>query len=248
MKNKSVVIIGGLSILLIVVAILFMFINPEKKNKDEITYTDYVAYININPQVKLNFKVKCVNKECEEPIVVSHEYLNDDALEVYKDLKIENTTTLENVIEDLINIAVSKEIVFDSVNITTNWYEIEDYMENVNLQNKEINISIDEEPKVTESILTSTTTTTTTSQISSSTTRTTTTKRTTTTTTKKKTTTSTTSKKEEETTEKEETTTKPIEEPKEEETTTKPVEEPKEEETTSKVEESTEEDTDSETE
>ena len=133
-------------ILIIIIAILLLsggigfFIIKEvnkvkivKKSEDK-----YVAYVKINPSVKLDYSRKCIeysNKkiECEEPIVYEYELVNEDAKEIFKDVNLlEGSKDLYSVINNIVDNASKKGIEVKDVEIKSDWKEINTYIETKN--------------------------------------------------------------------------------------------------------------------
>ncbi len=109
----------------IIISILVLGIkNDNKGNSSKINETTYVAYVDINPLIKLNFKVSCKDDDCAEPVVTDYELINEDAKTIYKDLVIKDKS-LNETIELLGNTVKDKEIVFSEIHIYTN-YDKED--------------------------------------------------------------------------------------------------------------------------
>lgn len=121
MKRLSKKWIIILSILL-AVAITLTFILYNKFRGVE---RSYIAYVDINPLIKLNFNTTCKQNVCNEPIITDYELINEDAKTIYKDLVL-NDKTLKETIELLANTVNDNEIAFKEVRIYTN-YENEDY-------------------------------------------------------------------------------------------------------------------------
>lgn len=136
MKNKKSVIIISILVIIVVAAItLFLvFKDKIKDNKIENTYT---AYVDINPLIKLSFKVFCQNNDCTEPIVTDTELVNEDAKKVYKDLVLENKTLKESI-QLLANTVKDNNIAFKEVHIYTNY----DNENEFKINNVDYNISL----------------------------------------------------------------------------------------------------------
>lgn len=111
LKNKKLLIGLSLLLLIIIIAIIVITLKPKDENRvlKEVT-NNYIAYISINPSLKLEYTQTCkkdgkIEIECSDPTVTSYELLNDDAKEIYK-----NTNLLDNDKELLtvINLIISK--------------------------------------------------------------------------------------------------------------------------------------------
>ena len=203
-KKKSKV---GL-IIVIIVAILLIgggvyyytqHNKSEKPKEDSNTIVNkYTAYIKINPSIKLDYSQTCHKQEddsfkCDEPIVDDYKLINEDAEEIFEDVDLfKGGKTLDKVIETICEKAKENNIEVKDVQITSDWSEINTYMETstkqesttynytVNVTTKEvIEETIKTEEKNEEENKTTTTTTTTTSTSKTTTTS----KKTTTTTT-----------------------------------------------------------------
>lgn len=149
-KNKknwiSLIVI---SIVVIVLAIIFFVMKDrnEVNNKDK---GNYVAYVKINPLVKLTFNISncedsnnCDNFTTEVMEVTS---LNDEALDIYRDLDFKDKK-LEEVIVALILMAKENNYNIEDVNITTNWSDSEDYI-NKKIKDKLTNTETEVQIKV----------------------------------------------------------------------------------------------------
>ena len=120
LKNKKYIIMLIILILVIIVVgtLLFKINNDDKNLKKE----TYVAYVKINPLVKLTFDAsyyECGNELCNYKTEVTKiDLLNEDA-NIYESLNIENKS-LSDVIASLIIIADNNSLNVNNVNITTN--------------------------------------------------------------------------------------------------------------------------------
>ena len=107
-----------------------------KEEPKEETYTEnYVAYVQINPSVKLNYSRSCTKTgdnepTCEKPVVDSYELVNDDAKEIYKDIDLlAESKDLSKVIDLLCETAKEKGIEVKNVSINSSWDGFETYFE-----------------------------------------------------------------------------------------------------------------------
>lgn len=120
LKNKKYIIMLIILILVIIVVgtLLFKINNDDKNLKKE----TYVAYVKINPLVKLTFDAsyyECGNELCNYKTEVTKiDLLNEDA-NIYENLDIKDKN-LSDVIASLIIIANTNSIDVNNVNITTN--------------------------------------------------------------------------------------------------------------------------------
>lgn len=87
----------------------------------------YTAYVDINPLIKLNFKVSCdKDNNCSNPVITDYELINEDAKTIYKDLVLKDKT-LKETIELLGNTVKDNDILFKEVHIYTNYDKKEDF-------------------------------------------------------------------------------------------------------------------------
>ena len=120
LKNKKYIIMLIILILVIIVVgtLLFKINNDDKNLKKE----TYVAYVKINPLVKLTFDAsyyECGNELCNYKTEVTKiDLLNEDA-NIYENLDIKDKN-LSDVIASLIIIANTNSIDVNSVGVTTN--------------------------------------------------------------------------------------------------------------------------------
>lgn len=120
MKLRSKIILSVLLVLITAVATIFAILMPKEKSNV------YSAYVDINPLIKLDFKVSCKNDKCEAPVVVGYEFMNDDAKEIYKDLFIKDKP-LKETIELLATTVKGNNIAFKEVHIYTNYNNEEEF-------------------------------------------------------------------------------------------------------------------------
>lgn len=142
LKNKKfwicTLIVLVLAILIIGCITLFNKEDPKKEIRDEIIKS-YVAYVKINPVIKLEFSQTCrntdegksVNTDCNDPIVTKYELINEDAKTIYKDVNlIDVTDQLWSVLNLINETAKEHKIDFDTVEIYSNWTKLDNYIEN----------------------------------------------------------------------------------------------------------------------
>ena len=115
-----------------------------KEEPKEETYTEnYVAYVQINPSVKLNYSIVCkkvgdAEPNCEKPVVNSFELVNDDAKEIYKDINLlAETKDLSKVINLLCDKAKEKGIEVKNVSIQSDWKDFGKYLENEKVESNQ---------------------------------------------------------------------------------------------------------------
>lgn len=132
------------SILLVIIGITLSLILFVFNCNDEHTYIGnnehtYIAYVDINPLIKLNFKVSCdKDNNCSNPIVSDYELINEDAKTIYKDLVIKDKP-LKETIELLANTVKDKDIVFKEIHIYSNYDKEEDFK----VESTDYNITFD---------------------------------------------------------------------------------------------------------
>lgn len=149
LKNKKLLIglaVAIILIIIIVVAILVINSKNENQKFEEVT-NNYVTYISINPSIKLEFSQTCKDESCDEPIVTNYELINNDAKDIYKDLKIKENSSLSEVLVLICETAKNNDIVFECVEIYSDWVEVEKYIDetstsdiwvyNINIKEKE---------------------------------------------------------------------------------------------------------------
>lgn len=142
LKNKKVLIsIASVLVLaILIVGGVFIFKGNDKDTKEDkkgIT-SNYVAYIKINPLIKLEFAQTCrntnendsINVDCDNPIVTKYELVNDDAKTIYKDVNLIDITDQLWSVLDLINTTAKEHnINVESIDIYSDWDKLEQYIE-----------------------------------------------------------------------------------------------------------------------
>lgn len=124
MKNKKLMIIISALVMIVAVASITLWLIFKDNNKVKTSENTYTAYVDINPLIKLMFKVSCQNDVCTEPIITDTELINEDAKEIYKDLVIKDKT-LKETIELLATTVKDNNITFTEIHIYSN-YDKED--------------------------------------------------------------------------------------------------------------------------
>ena len=74
-KNKkiSISIILGVALISLIIGGIFLFSkNKEEKAQNNEIINNYVAYISINPLIKLEYTQTCSTKKCDDPIVIKY--------------------------------------------------------------------------------------------------------------------------------------------------------------------------------
>lgn len=152
--KKFIVFIASALIILLIIGSILLFnkgskLNDTSKTKD-IT-NNYVAYIKINPSIKLEYTQTCKQVEkdsddfnCEEPKVTNYELVNDDAKNIYKDIDLlGNSKDLFQVLNLICETAKENGIVFEKVDIYTDWNKIENYIAEKNEISETISFNIE---------------------------------------------------------------------------------------------------------
>ena len=95
---------------------------------------EYVAYVKINPSIKLDYTRKCTmyndsTTECTEPEVKDYELVNDDAKEIFKDVDLlSGNKDLKSVIENICTTVEKAGIEVKDVSVQSDWNEINTYL------------------------------------------------------------------------------------------------------------------------
>ena len=139
-KNKKFIIVSTSTLIIIlIIGSILLFnkgnIKTETNDAKDIT-SNYTAYIKINPSIKLEYTQTCKqvekdsdNFDCEEPIVSNYELINDDAKNIYKDIDLLGSSQdLFKVLNLICETARENGIVFEKVDIYTDWDKIENYI------------------------------------------------------------------------------------------------------------------------
>lgn len=138
-KNKKILIcvITTLILISLIIGGIFFFSKDNKKQKqNNETTNNYVAYIRINPLIKIVYSQTCKNETCNDPIVTNYELINDDAKNIYKDIDLIGTNnTLYDVITLISKTAEENNIEFENVEIYSNWDNLNNYIDNSNKDN-----------------------------------------------------------------------------------------------------------------
>ena len=124
LKSKKVLIFLGTIIL--IDGLVFAFANTRREEQNiESHKKSYVAYIKINPLVKVMFDI---TSDCDDfdncenfsSNVTDITLLNKYASVLYKDLEYKDKS-LEDVVSSLVLVAKENNIATSNINITTNW-------------------------------------------------------------------------------------------------------------------------------
>lgn len=172
MNKKNLETIILLIIIVILISIIFVLIKNKSDNKQETKHETYVAYVKINPLVKLTFDVnyKCDKEnKCEtvDNKVTNADLLNEDAKNIYSNLEYKDKS-LELVVASLIDIADQKSKDISKVTVTSTYeFNKKDLTKRIlgNLTTtKSVDIGYNYQKNIDESILIETTSTTTTTK------------------------------------------------------------------------------------
>lgn len=125
MKNKKLVIIISALVMIVAIASITLWLLFKDQNENNKTESTFTAYVDINPLIKLNFKVTCdKDNNCSNPLVTDSELINEDAKTIYKDLVLKDKS-LSETIELLANTVKNNDITFTEIHIYSN-YDNED--------------------------------------------------------------------------------------------------------------------------
>ncbi len=134
MKKKVVI---SISIVLVLILVASLVTWTLLKGKVKVLSTDtlkYVAYVKINPSVKLDYSRVCTKysdgKEvCDEPIVNNYELVNDDAKEIFNGVNLlAGEKDLNSVIKTICTKAKEKGIDTSTVSVESDWNDINNYL------------------------------------------------------------------------------------------------------------------------
>lgn len=130
-KKILICVIATLIIIGLIVGGIFLFSkNNKKQPQNNETTNNYVAYIKINPSIKIEYSQTCNQNTCNDPIVTKYELINEDAKNIYKDIDLLGSDKdLIKVINLICETAKENDIVFDTINIYSNWDKFETYLE-----------------------------------------------------------------------------------------------------------------------
>ena len=149
-KNKKFIIcISAVLIIILIIGSILLFNRGNEKNETSVTKNitnNYVAYIKINPSIKLEYTQTCKQVEkdnddfnCEDPKVTNYELVNDDAKNIYKDINLlSSSDDLFKVLNLICETAKENGIVFEKIDVYTDWDKIENYID----EKKEISNTI----------------------------------------------------------------------------------------------------------
>jgi len=134
-KNKKILI--SLIIVIFIIALTVggvLYLNSKTKDEEkepEVITSNYTAYVNINPLIKLEYTITYKDGNFDDPIVTKYELINDDANDIYKDIDLLGINkNLDDVLLLIVETAKENNIVFDDVTIYTNWNGFEAFIDN----------------------------------------------------------------------------------------------------------------------
>ena len=169
MNKKNLETIILLIIIVVLISIIFVLIKNKSDNKQETKQETYVAYVKINPLVKLTFDVnyKCYKEnKCEtvDNKITNVDLLNDGAKNIYSNLEYKDKN-LELVVASLIDIADQNNKDISKVTITSTYEFYKEDLTKRILDNltttKSVDITYNYQKNIVESSLIETTSTTT---------------------------------------------------------------------------------------
>lgn len=139
-KKKFIIGIAAALTILVIIGSILLFNKGNKENETSITKNitnNYIAYIKINPSIKLEYTQTCKQVEkdsddfnCDEPKVTNYELINDDAKNIYKGIDLLGSSKdLFKVLNLICETAKENGIVFEKVDIYTDWDKIENYID-----------------------------------------------------------------------------------------------------------------------
>ena len=121
MKNKKLMIIISAIVMIVAIASITLWLVFKDKIENNKTESTFTAYVDINPLIKLNFKVTCdKDNNCSSPVVTESELINEDAKTIYKDLVLKDKS-LSETIELLANTVKDNDIAFTEIHIYSNY-------------------------------------------------------------------------------------------------------------------------------
>ena len=136
-KKYLICLITALILISLIVVGVFLFNKDKEENieKEEIK-NNYIAYIKINPLIKIEYSQTCKNEKCSNPIVTKYELLNEDAKNIYKNINLIGTNSdLYDVINLISKTALENNIEFKEVEIYSNWNNLNNYINSLNKNN-----------------------------------------------------------------------------------------------------------------
>ena len=138
-KNKKILIcvITTLILISLIVGGIFLFSkDDEEKTQNKETTNNYVAYVKINPLIKIEYSQTCNQNTCNDPVVTKYELINDDAKNIYKDIDLIGTNNkLYDVLTLISKTAEDNNVEFENVEIYSNWDNLNNYIDNADKDN-----------------------------------------------------------------------------------------------------------------
>lgn len=168
-KRLALYIIGVVIVILVTVLGAWIYTKEKvvvDKNTNKVLNTitnTYVAYIKINPSVKLEYQEVCTEyvdgtKECTNPEVSNYELINDDAKEILKNVDLyANGKDLAKVIELICDKVEEKGISIKDIKIESDWNELDNYLDKeseneTTMVTNNINVEVKETENITSTI------------------------------------------------------------------------------------------------
>lgn len=142
-KRLIAIILIGMGVILLSISSMMLINNRKSNSKEqssnqinEKTY-NYVAYIKINPSIKLEYYEICKDDVCDKPIVKKYELVNDDAKNIFKDIDLlKDKQELDDVLNLICNTVKNNNISFDKVEIFSDWKNLNNYLEENKIDNQ----------------------------------------------------------------------------------------------------------------
>lgn len=136
LKNKKIIIgVSAVLIILLIIGGIILLNNGNKNSKSKDTTKNYVAFVKINPSIKLEYTQTCKETdeedifECDEPVVTKYDLVNEDAKNIYKDINLlDSSKDLFKVLNLICETAKDNGVVFEKVDIYSDWDKIENYI------------------------------------------------------------------------------------------------------------------------
>ena len=134
-KKKIICILLAIIVVIMVIAITIIVLKKDKPTEStskqiKSVTNQYVAYVKINPSIKLEYSQSCKGTDCKEPVVNSYELINEDAENIFKDIDLlANGADLSTVLGVICDKVTESGINFSSVEIYSNWNNLNSYLE-----------------------------------------------------------------------------------------------------------------------
>ena len=132
-QNKKVLICILVTLILIIGCIFLFGSAKESTNANKETTNKYIAYVKINPIIKLEYSNTCKKDNCTKPVITKYELINEDAKNIYNNIDLIGTkNTLYDVLYLISKTAADNNIEFEDVEIYSNWNNLENYLNGFN--------------------------------------------------------------------------------------------------------------------